>query len=139
MNNNLPPNTSENSLQQKSLKLLQKLGYKLITKEQNRELRNNNLNDVILKDIAAKQLAKINSYTHKGEKFEFSKADIERQIYNLNTLVAGGLLATNKKITESLHLGTSIEQNLPDGSKKSFSFKFIDFDNFENNVWGCPR
>lgn len=24
---------------------------------------------------------------------------------------------------------------MPDGSKKSFSFKFIDFDNFENNVF----
>ena len=131
----LPPNTSENSLQQKSLKLLQKLGYELITKEQNREFRNNNLNDVILKDIALKQLAKINNYTYRGNKFEFSKADIERQIYNLNTLVAGGLLATNKKITENLILGTSIEQSLPDGSNKSFSFKFIDFDNFDNNVF----
>ena len=131
----LPPKTSENSLQQKSLKLLQKLGYKFITKEQNRELRNNNLNDVILKDIATKQLTKINSYTYKGEKFEFSKTDIERQIYNLNTLAAGGLLATNKKITESLLLGTSIEQNLSDGSKKSFSFKFIDFDNIDNNIF----
>ena len=129
------PNTSENSLQQKSLKLLQKLGYELITKEQNREFRNNNLNDVILKDIALKQLAKINNYTYRGNKFEFSKADIERQIYNLNTLVAGGLLATNKKITESLILGTSIDQSLPDGSNKSFSFKFIDFDNFDNNVF----
>ncbi|MBK2356588.1 type I restriction endonuclease subunit R [Francisella hispaniensis] len=135
MNNNLPPNTSENSLQQKSLKLLQKLGYELITKEQNREFRNNNLNDVILKDIAANQLAKINSYTYKGEVFEFSKADIERQIYNLNTLAAGGLLATNKKITENFLHPPSVEQNLPDGSKKSFSFKFIDFDNFENNVF----
>lgn len=59
---------------------------------------------MILKDIAAKQLAKINSYTYKGEVFEFSKADIERQIYNLNTLAAGGLLATNKKITESFYM-----------------------------------
>ena len=135
MKNNLPPQTSENSLQQKSLWLLKKLGYELISKEQNLEIRNNNLNDVVLKDIATEQLAKLNSYTYKGQVFEFSKADIEREIYKINTLSAGGLLATNKQITQALLLGTSILQTLPDGSKKSFDFYFIDFDNIANNVF----
>ena len=89
----------------------------------NKELRNNNLNDVILKETASEQLAKINSYTYRGESFSFSKADIDREIYKINTLSAGGLLATNKQITQNLLLGTSIEQTLPDGSKKSFSFR----------------
>ncbi|MGQ4003241.1 HsdR family type I site-specific deoxyribonuclease [Francisellaceae bacterium CB52] len=135
MNNNLPPNTSENSLQQKSLWLLRKLGYEFISKEQNSEIRNNNLNEVVLKDIASKQLAKLNSYEYRGESFSFSKADIEREIYKINTMSAGGLLTTNKQITQTLLLGTSIEQSLPDGSKKSFDFNFIDFDNIENNVF----
>ena len=135
MKNNLPPNTSENSLQKKSLWLLSKLGYEFISQEQNKELRNNNLNDVILKETASEQLSKINSYTYRGETFSFSKADIDREIYKINTLSAGGLLATNKQITQNLLLGTSIEQTLPDGSKKSFSFRFIDFDNIDNNLF----
>ena len=110
--NNLPPNTSENSLQKKSLWLLSKLGYEFISQERNKELRNNNLNDVILKETASEQLAKINSYTYRGESFSFSKADIDREIYKINTLSAGGLLATNKQITQNLLLGTSIATSL---------------------------
>lgn len=135
MINSLPPATSENSLQQKSLWLLSKLGYEFISTAENKELRNNHLHEVILKNICSKQLAKMNSYVYKGQTFEFSQADIDREIYKINTISAGGLLSTNKKITETLILGTSIEQTLPNGSKKSFSFKFIDFENIENNAF----
>ncbi len=39
----------------------------------------------------------------------------------------------NQKISEMLWYGKSYEQFLDDGSKRSFSFKFIDFKNISNN------
>ena len=41
----------------------------------------------------------------------------------------------NEKITDLLLLGTSFEKILPDGSKKSFSFRYIDFENLDNNTY----
>lgn len=130
-----PPSTSENTLQRQCLTLLSRLGYTVISADENKALRNHNLNEVILKDIAVKQLAKFNGYRYKGQDFKFSQADIERQIYELNTLSEGGLLASNKKITARLMLPVSVEQSLPDGSKKSFDFRFINLVNIENNVF----
>ncbi len=44
-----------------------------------------------------------------------------------------GLMIANERITNLLLLGTSLEENLEDGTKRSFSFKFIDFENLQNN------
>ena len=42
-------------------------------------------------------------------------------------------MVANERITNLLLLGTSLEENLEDGTRRSFSFKFIDFENLQNN------
>lgn len=109
------------------------MGYNFITKEENITLREGKKKEVLLRSILHESLSRINSYEYKGVQYKFSEKDIEQGIKKIDVDLRTGLLKTNEEITDYLHFGTTIEQELPDKSKKSFSFKFIDWDNIENN------
>jgi len=46
-----------------------------------------------------------------------------------------GLMTANQKISDQLLLGNSYSEELSDGVKKSFSLKYIDYENPQNNVF----
>ena len=119
--------------QRPAIEVLQKLGYKYISEEENKNLRNNILTDVIFKDILAKKLNEINSYEYKGEKYKFSASTIGQAIKDLNEDLVTGLISTNEKIYDLLTLGKSYQENMVDGTKRSFDIKYIDFEHPENN------
>ncbi len=119
--------------QRPAIEVLKKLGYKYISKEQNKDLRNNNLADVIFKDILAKKLNEINSYEYKGEIYKFSAGTIGQAIKDLNESLLTGLISTNEKIYDMLTLGKSYQENMVDGVKRTFDIKYIDFEHPENN------
>ena len=119
--------------QRPAIEVLQKLGYKYISEEGNKNLRNNILTDVIFKDILAKKLNEINSYEYKGEKYKFSASTIGQAIKDLNEDLVTGLISTNEKIYDLLTLGKSYQENMVDGTKRSFDIKYIDFEHPENN------
>ena len=119
--------------QRPAIEVLQKLGYKYISEEENKKLRNYILTDVIFKDILAKKLNEINSYEYKGEKYKFSASTIGQAIKDLNEDLVTGLISTNEKIYDLLTLGKSYQENMVDGTKRSFDIKYIDFEHPENN------
>lgn len=119
--------------QRPAIEVLQKLGYKYISEEENKNLRNNILTDVIFKDILAKKLNEINGYEYKGEKYKFSASTIGQAIKDLNEDLVTGLISTNEKIYNLLTLGKSYQENMVDGTKRSFDIKYIDFEHPENN------
>lgn len=119
--------------QRPAIEVLQKLGYKYISEEENKNLRNNILTDVIFKDILAKKLNEINSYEYKGEKYKFSASTIGQAIKDLNEDLVTGLISTNEKIYDLLTLGKSYQENMVDGTKRSFDIKYIDFEHPANN------
>lgn len=119
--------------QRPAIEVLQRLGYKYISEEENKKLRNNILTDVIFKDILAKKLNEINSYEYKGEKYKFSASTIGQVIKDLNEDLVTGLISTNEKIYDLLTLGKSYQENMVDGTKRSFDIKYIDFEHPENN------
>jgi len=132
MNDNI---TLEQAIQQNCIDLLshKDFGYKFITKEDNLILRDNKTSTVLLKKILIKRLYAINSYEYKGQKYKFSAKTIARAVEDLDVSLNEGLMVANEKITNYLLLGTSYEESLDGGVKKSFSFKYIDFENIENN------
>lgn len=131
----MTPNTNESVLQQNTVELLKSMGYVFISREDNIALRNNRLHEVVLKDVLLTQLQKINSFEYKGVEYKFSPKNIARAVEELNVPLNEGLSTANQKISDKLMLGTSYDEELIDGNKKSFSLRYIDFDNLENNVF----
>lgn len=133
MEEKIPVANEMSTSQRPAIEVLQKLGYKYISEEENKNLRNNILTDVIFKDILAKKLNEINSYEYKGEKYKFSASTIGQAIKDLNEDLVTGLISTNKKIYDLLTLGRSYQENMVDGTKRSFDIKYIDFEHPKNN------
>ena len=130
----MTPDTSENKIQQNSINLLQNLGYKFISREENLKLRGGKTSEVLFREILIKKLGEINGYEYKGKRYKFSQSSILKAVDELTGVSLNeGLMIANEKITNLLLLGTSFEENLEDGTKRSFSFKFIDFENLQNN------
>lgn len=130
----MTPDTSENKIQQNSINLLQNLGYKFISREENLKLRGGKSSEVLFREILIKKLDEINGYEYKGKRYKFSQSSILKAVDELTGVSLNeGLMIANKKITNLILLGTSIEENLEDGTRRSFSFKFIDFENLQNN------
>ena len=133
MKEKIPVANEMSTSQRPAIEVLQKLGYKYISEEENKKLRNYILTDVIFKDILAKKLNEINSYEYKGEKYKFSASTIGQAIKDLNEDLVTGLISTNEKIYDLLTLGKSYQENMVDGTKRSFDIKYIDFEHPENN------
>lgn len=127
--------TLEATIQQNCIRLLsyKEFGCKFITKEDNLAHRDGKTSAVLLKKILIDRLYDINSYEYKGQTYKFSASNISRAVDDLDVSLGEGLMVANERITNHLLLGTSYEENLEDGTKKSFSFKYIDFANIEKN------
>ena len=130
----MTPDTSENKIQQNSINLLQSLGYKFISREENLRLRGGKTSEVLFREILTQKLGEINGYEYKGKRYKFSQSNVLKAVDELaGVSLNEGLMVANERITNLLLLGTSLEENLEDGTKRSFSFKFIDFENLQNN------
>lgn len=117
-----------------ALKLLRKLGYQYLSPKQVDQQRGDLKSNVLLEDILAKQLEKMNAFEFRGKEYPFSKANIQNAINELKNIPNEGLNTTNQKIFELLALGKSYEE-LVNGQKKSFTLQFIDWKNVHNNVF----
>ena len=130
----MTPDTSENKIQQNSINLLQSLGYKFVSREENLKLRSGKTSEVLFREILTKKLGEINGYEYKGKRYKFSQSSVLKAVDELaGVSLNEGLMVANERITNLLLLGTSLEENLEDGTRRSFSFKFIDFKNLQNN------
>jgi len=123
-----------NISQKPAIEVLQKLDYQYILSGE-AEKKRGNLYNVLLKDVLEEHLRKFNSYDYKGKTYSFSESNIQQAIRDLDEPLTDGIIKTNEKIFETLMLGRSYTEYLPDGSKKSFTIQFIDWENFENNVF----
>ena len=123
-----------NISQQPAIEVLKALGYRYLTPEEAESMRGNQYN-VILKDVLEEKLRELNAYEYKGVTYRFSERNIQQAIRDLDEPLTDGLVKTNEKIYESLMLGRSYTENLPDGSKKSFTIQYIDWEHIDNNVF----
>ncbi|WP_066173590.1 type I restriction endonuclease subunit R [Bacillus marinisedimentorum] len=117
-----------------ALDVLQKLGYHYLSPEQAEQIRGNTYN-VLLTTILEDKLRELNSYEYKGQIYKFSETNIQQAIRDLDEPLTNGLVKTNEAIYETLMKGRTYTEFLPDGSKKSFTIQFIDWDNIENNTF----
>ena len=133
MEENILVSNENTSSQRPAIEVLEKLGYKYISQEENKELRNNVLSDVLFKEILIKKLNEINSYEYKGITYKFSPSTIGQAVKDLNEDLLTGLISTNEKIYDMLTLGKSYTERMADGTTRSFDIKYIDFEHPERN------
>lgn len=117
-----------------ALQLLIKMGYKYIPQTECEALRIRTSN-VILEDFLREQLKRINKIDYKNETHDFSESNIETAITLLKKVpFHEGYMTAIQKIYEQLVMGISLEQSIGD-DKKSFTLKYIDWENVENNIF----
>ena len=123
-----------NASQQPAIELLQKLGYTYISPEDCEKQRGSKYH-VLLKDILRGQLRKLNRYTYAGAVNEFSAANIERAMDELDEPLTDGLVRTSEKVYDALLMGKSYPETVGNGKSLSFNLKYIDWDNWDNNLF----
>ncbi|MGG3677575.1 type I restriction endonuclease subunit R [Heyndrickxia faecalis] len=117
-----------------AIEVLQKLGYQYLSKEETERMRGN-LHHVLLTTVLEEKLKELNSYEYQGQIYNFSESNIRQAIRDLDEPLTNGLVKTNEVIYETIMNGRSYTEFLPDGSKKSFTIQYIDWNNIENNVF----
>lgn len=122
----------KNISQNPALEVLQKLGYIYIEPKEAILLRGN-LYNVLLKPLLKAKLNELNTYTYKGKEYKFSEKNINQALSDLDEMLTDGLVKTNEKIFNTLLLGRSYTEQLEDGTQRSFTLKYVDWDTTENN------
>ena len=118
-----------------ALQMLIKMGYTYISPEEALQLREGRKTNVLLRDILKSQLQKINKIEYKGQTHDFSDSNVELAINELKELPMHlGFINANQHFYDLITLGKSFEQTIA-GDRKSFSFKYIDWENPENNTF----
>lgn len=118
-----------------ALQLLMKLGYVYLSPEAALEARGKRSANVLLESILKTQLQKINTIEYRGKEYPFSESNLNAAILALRDLpLQDGFMAANQTAYDLLTLGKSFEQSIL-GDKKSFSLRYIDWQNPENNVF----
>lgn len=119
-----------------ALMLLVAMGFKPLSQAQALDLRGGKLRNVVLDDILAEQLLSINRYTYRGKDYAFDLEDAHEAMRRLKPTPdrRKGLKVTNQEIYDTLVLGTTITKTI-DGDSKSYSFRFIDWQNPKNNAF----
>ena len=120
--------------QKPAIALLRSMGYTYISPKDCERQRGSRYH-VLLKDILRGQLRKLNRYSYAGADNEFSAANIERAMEELDEPLTDGLVRTSEKIYDALLLGKSYPETVGDGKSLSFNLKYIDWEHLENNLF----
>lgn len=123
-----------NASQRPALALFEVMGYTYISPADCDKQRGSRYH-VLLRDILRGQLRRLNRYVYAGAENEFSAANIERAMEDLDEPLTDGLVRTSEKIYDALLLGKSYPETIGDGKMLSFNLKYIDWDNPQNNVF----
>ena len=124
----------KNISQQPAIDLLTALGYTYISPADCDKQRGSRYH-VLLRDILRGQLRRLNRYVYAGAENEFSAANIEHAMEDLDEPLTDGLVRTSEKIYDALLLGKSYPETVGDGKMLSFNLRYIDWDNPQNNMF----
>jgi len=121
---------------QSQIQLLVALGFTPLSQAGAVRMRGGRLRNVVLDDVLADQLLKINSFSHRGRDYPFNLEDAHEAIRRLKPTPdrQKGLRGTNQDIYDTLVIGTTITKTIQ-GDSKSYSFRYIDWEQPANNVY----
>ncbi len=129
------PTTEVHTSQVPALVMLAAMGWEILPQSEC-EAHRGRTSRVLLESVLIDQLLKINRYTYRGKEYAFDASDAAEAIRQLrpDPTVQRGLVGTNQMLFERLVLGATISKTV-EGDKKSYTMRFIDWDNPENNLF----
>ena len=122
----LPDLDEANSSQIPALIQLVNMGYTYLSRQQVRDLRQNDSRRYILTDIAFEALRKINSDNISDQSIYEALADLEKPRLD------NGVVKASEYVYSTLMAGQSVQEFI-NGKKQSPQMRFVDFDNIQNN------
>lgn len=117
-----------------AIQLLANMGWAYLTPKHALDIRGGKRGNVLLEGILVPHLRKLNRIQYKGRTEPFSEGNILSAVEAMRSVPYDGLIRTNEKIYDLLCLGKSLPQSV-DGDVKSFSLRYIDWENPDNNVY----
>jgi type I restriction enzyme R subunit len=131
----IPATTEVHTSHVPALVMLAAMGWEILPQAECESLRGRT-SRVLLESALKDQLLKINRFTYRGKDYAFDASDAADAIRQLrpDPTVQRGLVGTNQMLHERLVLGATISKTV-DGDKKSYTMRFIDWDNPENNLF----
>ncbi len=119
-----------------AVQLLEALGFTQLTPAEALKERNGRRSNVLFAGILAEQILKINWFTHRARQYPFDLGDADEAVRRLAPGVeqAKGPQAASLEVYDRLILGTTITKTV-DGDSKSYSLRYIDWQNPANNVF----
>lgn len=117
-----------------AVQLLQQMGFGYLSPEEVAVVRRGKLGNVLLENVLANQLRRINRVRAKGRELPFTDDAITQAVEKLRSVPFDGLCRTAEKINDLLTLGISIDQTV-DGETKGRSLRFIDWEYPRNNTF----
>lgn len=119
--------------QARALKVLEKLGYTVVSPGE-ADRKRGSCNAVLFTGELQSFLRK-QTCLFDGEKRCFSDSSIAEAIRALGQYGDAGPCAAGREIYELLCSGKSLEEKMPDGTRRSFDMKYIDFEYPKNNIF----
>ncbi len=132
------PYSEKNASRDPAIELLRAMGYTYVSPEDCRKQRGSSYY-VLLKDVLRGQLRRLNRYTYAGVENEFSAANIERAMDELDEPLTDGLVRTSEKIYDALMLGKSYPETVGEGRMLNFNLHYIDWEHPERNVFHVAK
>ena len=129
----LPPSYAEwPDSQGPALRILEKLGWTVLSSEEALRMRGGSASEVLLRPILETQLRRLNPIEYKGRRHELSEGNAHEAIEKLRRLPEASLVQANEKAYDLLMLGTSVEQEV-EGDRKSPQIRYVDWQKPERN------
>lgn len=128
----------KNISQQSTIDLLRSMGYAYISPEDCEAQRGGRYH-VLLKDVLRGQLRRLNRYVYAGTENEFSAANIERAMEDLDAPLAEGLVRASEAVYDVLLLGKSYPEIVGEGKTQSFNLRYIDWEHPGNNLFHVTK
>ena len=128
----------KNISQQSAIDLLRSMGYAYISPEDCEAQRGGRYH-VLLKDVLRGQLRRLNRYVYAGAENEFSAANVERAMEDLDAPLAEGLVRASEAVYDVLLLGKSYPEIVGEGKTQSFNLRYIDWEHPENNLFHVTK
>ncbi|WP_282329735.1 MULTISPECIES: HsdR family type I site-specific deoxyribonuclease [unclassified Pseudarthrobacter] len=119
-----------------AVQLLEALGFTQLTPAEALKERGGRRSNVLFTGILAAQILKINQFAHKKRQYPFDMADAEEAVRRLAPGLeqVKGPQAASLEVYDRLSLGTTVTKTV-DGDSKSYSLRYIDWQNPASNVF----
>ncbi len=103
------------------------LGYTELSPDEALAARGGRHGSALLDTILAQSLARLNRYTYRGRAYAFTDAALASAAEAVRVPPDRGVVPASEAVYDLLLLGKAFEQ-MPEGSRKSFTVRYVDWD-----------